>query len=139
MSLLGIHIKVLSDDQWKAVKQTLQDAGHEIVELAGTEVDKAIAAAKATDIGAAVTADIHAMEATDKTGAEKFEAVLANTLPLVLKYVTGGGLSAVIGDVEDFGRQLVQSVFNDVKSTTAAKIAEDILSIFEKPPTQPSA
>jgi hypothetical protein len=126
MSFLGIHI--LSD----AALAHLKAAGHDVTTFAATEADKAVIALKSTDIGATVAADIASVKDNALTGSQKFEAVLANTLPLVLKYVTGGGLSAVVTDVEDIARSLVQSVFNDTASTKAGKVAADILGLFSK-------
>ena len=121
MSLLGIH--VLTDAQFAALKA----AGHSVQTFAISEAEKAVIALKQTDIGAAVANDIQAIASKDLTGPQKFEAVLANTLPLVLKFATGGGFAAVEKDVEDIARSLVQAVFNDVKSTTAGSVAGAIL------------
>lgn len=123
MSLFGFHI--LTDAQVQALK----DAGHQVQAFAVSEADKAVAALKQTDIGTAVANDISAVSSQSLSGAQKFEAVLTNTLPLVLKFVTGGGLSAVEKDVEDIARSLVQSLYNDFKSTTASKIAGEVLHL----------
>ena len=121
MSFLGIHI--LTDEQFDALKK----AGHEVTTFAISEVDKAVAAAKTTDLGKSVAAAIQAVDNQTLSGTQKFEQALAAILPEVLHYLTGGGVSALIDDVEDFGRQLLQSVFNDVKSSTAGKIAGELL------------
>jgi hypothetical protein len=125
MSLLGIHI--LSD----AAVAHLKAAGHDVVEFAASEADKAVIAIKNTDIGKTVAADIAAVKDHSISNMQKFENVVSNTLPLVLHYVTGGGLSAVVSDVESLTRSLVQAVFNDTASTTAGKVAAEILSIIK--------
>lgn len=125
MSFFGIHI--LSD----AAVAHLKAAGHDVTEFVASEADKAVIALKGTSIGATVAADIAAVTDHALTGPQKFEKVLANTLPLVLQYVTGGGFAGVLKDVEDIARGLVQSVFNDTKSTNAGKVAADILKLFK--------
>ena len=121
MAFLGIHI--ISSAKLNELKQQAE-------QFAMTEAGRAVIALQKTDIGAAVAADIKAVSSTTMTGGQKFEAVLANTLPLIVKYATGGGISAVVDDVEDIGRALVQMVFNDVKSTKAGSIGRQILKLL---------
>lgn len=109
----------------------LHDAGHAIEQFAVSEVQKAVGVLKTTSIGATVVADIAAAKDTQLSGAQKFEQVFANTVPLVLKYVTGGGVEAVEADVADIARELVQSTYNDVLATKAGSIATAILDLFK--------
>ncbi|UAK24170.1 Pam3-gp28 family putative phage holin [Sphingomonas nostoxanthinifaciens] len=99
----------------------LHAAGHAVEQFALSETQKVVATLKATSIGATVTADIKALKDSTLTGAEKFEQVVTNTAPLVLSYVTGGGLASLASDAADVARELVQSLYNDVAS--ALKVA----------------
>jgi len=121
MAFLGIHI--LSSKQLEAVKA-------EAAGFAVSEAGKAVAVLKQTSIGSIVAKDIAAMQDKNLSGAQKFSTVVANTAPLVLKYATAGGLVAVLADVEDIARSLVQSVYNDTKSTTAGRVAAAVLKRF---------
>ncbi|UAK25510.1 hypothetical protein [Sphingomonas nostoxanthinifaciens] len=91
-------------------------AGHAVEQFALSETQKVVATLKTTSIGATVTADITALKDSTLTGAEKYEQVVANTAPLVLSYVTGGGLASLASDAADVARELVQSLYNDVAS-----------------------
>ena len=108
----------------------LKEAGHEVETFAISEVQKAVAAAKQTDLGAAVTAAINDATTTVLPVAQRLEKVVADIAPQVVRYVSGGGVTAVIADVESFARELVQSVFNDAKSTKAVTVAQAILSML---------
>jgi hypothetical protein len=126
MKIFGLHIVS------SAALARLRVAGGDIAEFVASEADKAVLALKSTDIGAAVAQDIATVNDHALSGVEKFEKVLANTLPLVLHYVTAGGINAALKDVEDIARSLVQAVFNDFKSTSAGKVARAILALFKK-------
>lgn len=121
------HLHILTDAQIAALK----NAGHEVEHFAISEAQKAVLALKTkTDIGSKIADAIKTVESQQLSGPQKFEQVLVNdVLPEVLKYATGGGFSAVISDVESIGRELLQSVFNDVQSTTAGKIGAEILHV----------
>lgn len=120
MALFGIRI--LTSKQIAAIKA-------EAASVAMTEAGKAVAILKTTDIGKAVAADIAAISNKRLSGSQKFEKVVANTAPLLVKYITGGGFAAVEADVIDIARNLVQSVYNDFKSSTAPGLAKAILKI----------
>lgn len=105
-------------------------AGQAVQTFALSEADKVVAALKTTHIGSAIAADIAAVSNKKLSGSQKFAAVLANTIPLVVTYATGGGIKAAADDVSDIARALVQSVFNDTKSTGAGKIVGDFLKLF---------
>lgn len=100
----------------------LHDAGHIAEALVLSEPQKLVATLKTTSIGAAVTADIHTLKDSTLTGVQKFEQVVANTAPLILKYVTGGG-SAIVADAADVARELVQSLYNDLTGAVKAAAA----------------
>lgn len=117
MKIFGIRI--ITDAKFRALKA---EAGAFI----DTEADKVVAALKQTAIGDAVADSICALKNKDMSGGEKFAAVLAETAPVILGYIKDDGIDAVIDDVEDLARQLVQSVYNDVMSTGFGKIVADI-------------
>ncbi|AMK19318.1 hypothetical protein [Sphingobium sp. MI1205] len=125
MKIFGLRI--IPNSQFKDLKAAAEIA----LNIVPSETAKAVLALKQTEIGAAVANNIEAISSKSLTGADKFEAVLANTLPLVADFLTGKGLEVAIAEIEDIGRALVQSVFNDFKSTTAGKIAGLILQLFK--------
>lgn len=92
-----------------------------------TEMQKAINALKKTEVGAAVAADIRALTSSALTGPQKFEQVVANTLPLVAALATKGGTDVAVNEAEDLARALVQDVFNEIASTRAFSIASLVL------------
>lgn len=99
-----------------------------VIEL--TDAQKAVAALKNTSVGTAVAADIKALSSSTMTGAEKFEAVVANTLPLVTDLLATGGLKKAETEVADIAREFVQSVFNTVASKKAETIGSLILKVL---------
>ena len=125
MKIFGLRI--IPNSQFKDLKAAAEIA----LNIVPSETAKVVLALKQTEIGAAVANNIEAISSKSLTGADKFEAVLANTLPLVASFLTGKGLEVAIDEIEDIGRALVQSVFNDFKSTTAGKIAGLILQLFK--------
>jgi hypothetical protein len=116
-------IRILSSKQLAAIKA-------EAASLALSEASRAVAALKQSEIGNVVAKDIMVMSASNLTGVQKFEKVVANTAPLLVKYVTGGGFAAVEADVMDIARNLVQSIYNDVRSKTAPNIGKAILKLL---------
>lgn len=119
MALKIFGLTILSSSELAAIKS-----------FALTEGEKAVAALKQTDIGKTVAADIATAASTDLTGVEKFEQVLTNTLPLIQTLLTSQGLKAELADLEDLGRSLVQTVYNDIKSTTVGTWATSILKLL---------
>ena len=105
-------------------------AAKSVEAFALTEAQKAVAALKQTTIGATVAADVKAISDKALSGTEKFEAVVANTMPLIANFLTSGGRKTAIAEVEDVARALVQDVFNDTLSTKAASIASVILKLL---------
>jgi len=125
MKILGLRI--VKNSAYKELKVAAATA----LALVPSETAKAVQALRQSEIGAAVASDIEAIASKDMSGAEKFEAVLANTLPLVVKFIAKGGIEPALKEVEDIGRALVQTVFNDFKSSNAGKIAKLVLSLFK--------
>lgn len=121
MKLFGLHI--LTSRQIASIKG-------EVKEFAVSEADKIVIALKSTEVGAAVAANIKAISSESMTGAQKFEAVLTNTLPILLSYAVGGGVPAAIRDLEDIARALIQSVFNDVQSTSVGRVLGGLIKLL---------
>ena len=119
MSLKIFGLTILSSAELASIKS-----------FALTEGEKAVAALKQTDIGKTVAADIATVASTTLTGPQKFEQVLTNTLPLIQALFTKQGQTVELADLEDVGRSLVQTVYNDVKSTTAGTWATSILKLL---------
>ena len=119
-------LRIITKGQFNDLKAAAESA----LNIVPSETAKAVLALKQTEIGAVVASDIAAVASKELTGAQKFEEVLKNTLPLILTFLNKNGLSAALDEIEDIGRALVQSVFNDFKSTTAGGIASLILSLF---------
>lgn len=99
-----------------------------IIEL--TDAQKAVAALKQTEIGSVVAKDIQALSSSTLSGAEKFDAVLKNTVPLVLGLLADGGMKKAETEVTDIARELVQSIFNTVASKKADTIGSLILKVL---------
>lgn len=98
--------------------------------FAKSEGLKVVAALKETDIGTAVANDISAIQSHNLTGAEKFSTVLGNTIPLVIKFLDGGGVAALEADVEGIARSLVQSIYVDIADTGFGKIAGEFAHLL---------
>jgi len=112
------------------------NAAH-VVDFAVSEVQHAVAILKTTELGAQVAQivkDVTAKTNTDgspMTGAQKFEHALADVLPLAVAFLTTkGAIGVAVDEVEDVARELLQSTFNDVKSSTAGSLAGQILALF---------
>jgi len=99
-----------------------------VIEL--TDAQKAIAALKNTEVGAAVAADIKALTSSTLSGPEKFEAVVVNTLPLLVDALKAGGITKGLKEVEDIGRAFVQDVFNSTVSKKAETIGSLLLKVL---------
>lgn len=106
------------------------DAGKSVEAFALTEVQKAVTALSKTAIGATVAADIKALTSSTLTGAQKFEEVVGNTMPLIADVLSNGGTKTYVTEVEDVARALVQQIFNDTVSTKAVSIARSILKLL---------
>lgn len=116
---------------WNKIKSAIGIKTIAAVEaFALTEAQKAVAALKNTLIGSTVAKDIKALSSSTMSGQQKFEAVLTNTLPLITELLSDGGVKRTTKEVEDIGRALVQSVFNDVASSKAAGVASAILKLL---------
>lgn len=104
------------------IKIDLGRIGNEFEGFARADADKVVAALKATMIGDAAVDVVKALRDRDMTGKEKLEAAVREIAPLIVRYAAGGGVPALIGDVEDLTRQLIQSVYVDTQSTGFRKI-----------------
>lgn len=124
MKILGLRI--IPNSRYGELKAAAATA----LALVPSETAKAVQALRQSEIGSAVASDIEAISSKDMSGTEKFEAVLANTLPLVVSFVAKGGFEPALKEVEDIGRALVQAVYVDFKSSTAGKIAKAVLKLF---------
>ena len=98
--------------------------------FSGSEAAKIVAALKETHIGTAVANDVSALTNSTLTGAQKFESVVSTTIPLVLTYVTSGGIAAVESDVEGIAKSLVQTIYTDVADTGFGKIAAEFMKLL---------
>lgn len=100
-------------------------AGHSVVTFVLTETQKAVALLK-TDSGlvGVITNALTDLEDSTKTGAERFEEVLQLAVPEVIKVATAGASAFAVVETEvfDLGRELVQSIYNDVKGTPASSV-----------------
>lgn len=110
----------------------LHNAGHSVEAFVLSEPAKLVATLASSSIGATVKADITALMDKSLSGAEKFEQVLASTLPLVVKYATNPG--TIITDAGGIARALVQTLYNDVVG--AVKHAADTVASPEAPVDQ---
>ena len=124
MSFLGIHL--LTD----AAVQHLKAAGHQVEAFAVNEFDKAVTAAKSTEIGTAALSAVHAVMDKTMTGEEKMLHAIGAVAPVVVDYVAKGGLPAVVADAEQFARAVIESTLADVKHTKAVSIAQAILKLL---------
>ncbi|HZU64958.1 MAG TPA: hypothetical protein VFF98_14830 [Novosphingobium sp.] len=95
-----------------------------------SEATKAVAALKETPVGTAIANAISDIDNANLTGIQKFEKVLSDTLPQLQQLLTAQGLKAELADLEDLGRSLVQTIYNDFKSTTAGTWATSILKLL---------
>lgn len=100
--------------------------GATIENFVNSEIDQAISALKATDIGTAVANIVSLYTKSNLTGAQKLAAATTDVLPLVLKFAADPSL--ILTDVTDIATQLVQSTYNATISTTAGKVATAILA-----------
>lgn len=96
-----------------------------------SEATKVITALRQTDIGAAVAADISTVEGNSEMNpTEKFDQVVANTLPLVQKFVSEGGVPAAETDLLSITKGLVQMVYLDTASTSFGQLAAPMLKLL---------
>ena len=117
MKIFGIHI--LTKTQLASIKG-----------FALGELDKAVAAAKQTEIGGAAAHAIALVEQPGLSGAQKMEKAIEIVAPVVIDYVAKGGLAAVIADAEQFARAVIESTLADAKQTKALQIAQVVLRLI---------
>jgi hypothetical protein len=130
MSIKTFIHSIIGDNKHPALANAPATTVAAVKAFSHSETSKVVAALVATDIGAAVKADILAVKDHSLSGSQKFEKVVANTVPLLLKYATGGGIAAVEADVISIARALVQVVYTDTASTGFGKIAGELLKLL---------
>ncbi len=97
--------------------------------LAGNELDKAVIAAKASEVGKAAIDAIHAAEVPGATGAAKKKQAIAAVIPALVLHIAKVGLAATMADLETFAGALIESVLADVKRTGPLAIAKAVLQL----------
>lgn len=105
-------------------------AAKSIEAFAFNELDKAIVAAKQTEIGAAALKAIAIVETPGATALQKIEGAIAIVAPVVVDYIGRGGFPAVIADAEAFARAVIESTLADTKQTKAVSIGKAILKLL---------
>lgn len=120
MSILALIPQSLID--------TLKADGHAIEQWVVSEADKVVAQLKQNTGLVGVVANAISLFETHggtMTGAEKMAEVVKSAVPAVIAVLTSGQSAFAVIETEifDLARQLGQSVFNDMKVTTAGTIA----------------
>lgn len=105
-------------------------AAQEVIEVAVTATQKAIALLMTLPIAQVVRDDVQTINSGSLSGQQKFDVVLGKTLPALVDLLEGQGLDVLVKDVEDIGRGFVQAVYNETASTRAGSIASRILALF---------
>lgn len=105
-------------------------AAKSVETFALNELDKAVVAAKQTEIGAAAVKAIKTVEAPGKPGPQKLGEAIMIVAPVVVDYIAKGGFSAVISDAEAFARSVIESTLADTKQTKALSIGQAILKLL---------
>jgi predicted RNA-binding protein with EMAP domain len=109
MSIFGIHLAILTDEQHAIVKQALADAGHDLETFAGSEIDKLVAAAKEKfpDLVADIQKGIADLKDSTLSPSEKLFKVAEDALE------TAPDVIKALPNAKDFLIQAAQSVFTD--------------------------
>lgn len=105
-------------------------AAQEVIEVAVTATQKAVALLMTLPIAQVVRDDIQIINTGSLSGQQKFDVVLGKTLPALVDLLEGQGLDVAAKDIEDIGRGFVQAVYNEFASTRAGTIAKLILQLF---------
>lgn len=102
------------------VATLLKSAGQEVETFAISETHKVVALFINSDYGTKILNLISLAEAfgkaDGKTGAQKFEAVVAAIVADATSFMAGGGFPGLVLAAENLARSAVQLVFNDVVS-----------------------
>lgn len=101
-----------------------------IFKSAEPAADRVVAALKRTELGDMVIDSINAVASEELTGAQKFEVVVSETAPRVLRYVQSGGIPALEADVMDLTRALVQSAYLELRSVGFNKIVGALVKLL---------
>ncbi len=80
----------------------------------------------------AIADSIHAQMNSGKSNAEKFETVVNEFAPVIMRYVASGGIPAAVSDLasaaRDLTRQVTQSVFNETAVKSGVQMLIDALA-----------
>ena len=117
MKLFGLHI--LTHKQLAS-----------LADFALSEFDKAVAAAKQTEIGKAASEAIYLADRPGLNGEQKMIKAIGIVAPVIVDYVARGGLSAVVTDAEQFARSVIESTLADARETKAGTIAKVVLKLL---------
>lgn len=131
MSILKA-IKTFFAKTFGQVDDHIEDAAEEFGEFIGSASDRIVSALKQTEVGTAAANIISAVENDDAypTGGDKFEYAVGEVAPLIVDFITSGGFPALLDDVEDLARQLIQSTYNDAQSTSFGKVLSPLLKLL---------
>jgi hypothetical protein len=109
----------LGDD----VAAFLRNAGRAFVTVAIGATQQLVAQVKAGDTGTLILNLVQAIDGhAGLAGADKFTAILAAIVPILEKLQATGGLVGLEVALDDFARELLQSIVNDLRADLA-KIA----------------
>ncbi len=96
-------------------------------------VDKAVAMFKDTDAAVRIMNLISAVSNRSMSGAEKFNFVLDAAKPIIKDFADDGKLNATADAIEDFARQVVQSIYNDFnKAGGLTSILSPLIALIRK-------
>lgn len=99
----------------------------------GDSVDKAVAMFKDTDAAVRIMNLISAVSNRSISGAEKFNFVLDAAKPIIKDFADDGKLNTTADAIEDFARQVVQSIYNDWNSAGGLKsILSPLIALIKK-------
>lgn len=114
------------DDAVEQVAATAWDAVED-------SVDKAVAMFKDTYAAVRIMNLISAVSNRSMSGAEKFNFVLDAAIPIIKDFADDGKLNATADAIEDFARQVVQSIYNDWNSAGGLKtILSPLIAFIRK-------
>ncbi len=96
-------------------------------------VDKAVALFKETPEAVAILNMISSVASGGLSGAAKFDLVLKAAIPIIKDFADYGKLNATADAIEDFARQVVQSIYNDFnKACGLTSILSPLIALIRK-------
>ncbi len=96
-------------------------------------VDKAVALFKETPEAVAILNMISSVASGGLSGAAKFDLVLKAAIPIIKDFADDGKLNATADAIEDFARQVVQSIYNDFnKAGGLTSILSPLIALIRK-------